>query len=139
MKILKRNTGKLDTNGQQLGYDVEVDLWIIEDRFYFGHDEPQYEINMNQYFYLKSMLWYHAKNLEALKWRIENNIKYYFWHQEDNFTLTSNNYIWTYPGQKLTERSICVLPENANYTEKELNICWGICSDFIEKYNFIKV
>ena len=24
----------------------------------------------------------------------------YFWHQTDDFTLTSHGYIWTYPGKK---------------------------------------
>ena len=27
-----------------LGYDVEVDLWIDNDGYYLGHDEPTYPI-----------------------------------------------------------------------------------------------
>jgi len=56
---------------------------------------------------------------------------HYFWHQEDDYTITSEGYIWTYPGKKLFNKSICVLPETHDY--KNLN-CLGICSDFIEKY-----
>ena len=56
---------------------------------------------------------------------------HYFWHQEDDYTITSRGFIWTYPGKKLFPNSICVLPEHANY--KDIN-CKGICSDFIDKY-----
>jgi hypothetical protein len=34
-----------------------------------------------------------------------------FWHQNDDFTLTSKNYIWTYPGQPYTASSVIVMPE----------------------------
>ena len=26
------------------GYDVEIDVWCIDNRWYLGHDSPQYEI-----------------------------------------------------------------------------------------------
>ena len=28
------------------GYDVEVDTWVVDNVFYFGHDEPQYIISV---------------------------------------------------------------------------------------------
>ena len=34
-----------------------------------------------------------------------------FEHQEDDVTLTSEGYIWTYPNKQLTDNSIAVLPE----------------------------
>ena len=55
----------------------------------------------------------------------------YFWHQM-TITLTSNGYIWTYPGKKLSKKSICVLPETKKTKIK--NFISGICSDYIEKY-----
>ena len=45
-------------------------------------------------------------------------------------TLTSRLY-WTYPGNKLFENSICVLPEKSDYKSF---FCKGICSDYILKY-----
>ena len=57
-----------------------------------------------------------------------------FWHQSDDVTLTSKNYLWTYPGKQLTFKSIAVLPEQADYSEIDLRKCTGICSDYIEKY-----
>jgi hypothetical protein len=62
------------------------------------------------------------------------NISKYFWHQNDDITLTSNGYLWTYPGKKLTDKSIVVLPEFNFYNKKDLKKCYGICSDFILNY-----
>ena len=49
-------------------------------------------------------------------------------------TLTSRNFIWTYPGKPLTESSIVVLPElNSKTTILPPNI-FGVCSDYILNY-----
>lgn len=39
---------------------------------------------------------------------LEQNIKNCFWHQEDDYALTSSGYIWTYPDKLLTDKSIIV-------------------------------
>ena len=28
-----------------LGYDVEIDVWFIDNEFYLGHDYPKYIVN----------------------------------------------------------------------------------------------
>jgi len=136
----------------KLGYEVEVDIWYIDKKWYFGHDEPIYEVNLEQYLKYFDKIWFHCKNLEIYSgFLISKNFivsgsehthslddgKKFFWHQNDDFALTSNNKIWTYPGKELCDFSICVLPEQANYTNEELKICYGICSDYIEKYKII--
>ena len=116
-------------NSIKEGYNVEVDVRYINDQWYLGHDEPQYKIDLN--FLKNKNLWCHAKNLEGFLNLLDNKIRC-FWHQNDNFTLTSDGYIWTYPGFDLTKKSICVMPE---WSKKEISLeCAGICSDFIEKY-----
>lgn len=116
-------------------YNVEVDIWFINNKWYFGHDEPIYEININNYRLIYChRIWFHCKNLDAILELSKFDIFIYFWHQNDFFTLTSNKYIWTYPGNKLTEKSICVLPELFDYSDLELKSCTGICSDYIENY-----
>tara|TARA_Y100000996_G_C22513849_1_gene639585 strand:- start:998 stop:1429 length:432 start_codon:yes stop_codon:yes gene_type:complete len=110
------------------GFDVEIDVRFSKGKFFLGHDYNQYEIDHN--FLSNKKIWCHAKTSEALLALYEINA-HYFWHQEDDYTITSKGYIWTYPGKKLLSKSICVLPEIANY--KEIN-CLGICSDFIERY-----
>jgi hypothetical protein len=115
-----------------LGYDCEVDLWMFDNRLYLGHDGPQYNVTPD--FIENPKLWIHAKNLEALNWLIRTELNY-FWHQNDDYTLTSHKFIWAYPGKELTPHSICVMPEWDNPSlegVKEYN-CYGICSDYVGK------
>lgn len=115
------------------GYDVEVDIWYVQDRFMFGHDEPKYEIDDYEMFIIWGRrIWFHCKNIEALN-TLKRQYGYlnYFWHEEDTVTLTSQNYIWAYPGNQPIQNSIAVMPEIYN---DDLNICKGICSDYIINY-----
>jgi len=121
-----------------LGYDVEIDVWWVEDTgfcesgFYLGHDEPQYKVNEK---YLEEVgLWCHAKNIDALNQMIENGKIHCFFHQEDDVTLTSEDYLWTYPGKQLTSNSICVMP--SDHRIMTLDIA-GICSDNIASFESV--
>jgi len=116
----------------ELGYDVEIDIWYIENILYTGHGKGQYEIDLN--FLKNKKLWCHAKNIDALNYLIKNKI-HCFWHQNDEYTITTEKYIWTYPGKEMTENSIVVMPE---LSKKKINKnISGICSDYIKKYKII--
>lgn len=110
------------------GIDVEIDLWYVDGSFYLGHDRPDYSIDYN--FLFRNGLWIHAKNLGALYKMAETGL-HYFWHQNDDFTLTSKNIIWTYPGKEVTDRSVIVTLENNlnNFLKEEI---YGICTDYAE-------
>jgi hypothetical protein len=114
------------------GYHCEIDLRVIGKEFWLGHDDAQYQVDVD--FLYAGPSWIHAKNIEALHYLTFTELDY-FWHQEDDFTLTSSNYIWTYPGKPLTDRSIMVMPEWNNPELKDFTVpdCYGICSDFVEK------
>lgn len=114
-----------------LGYDCEIDVWKIENKFFIGHDKPEEEIEDK--FLYNDHLWCHAKNIESLKYMISNNINT-FWHQEDDYTITSKGFVWVYPGKKLIKNCIAVKPELANYSLKDLKICYAICTAEVEKY-----
>jgi len=116
------------------GYECEIDLWIKNNRLFLGHDLPQYEISFSFLDKNHEHLWIHCKNIEAITYlqRSTNNKIHFFWHQEDDLTLTSKNVIWAYPGKQPIENSIAVMPEI--YKEKKLYQCLGICSDEIANY-----
>jgi hypothetical protein len=114
------------------GYDVEVDVRVIEGTFYLGHDEPQYGVTLDWLYERRNKLWIHCKNIEAVEWF--NNLLgtyHYFWHQEDTVTLTSKNIIWAYPGEQPIKNSIAVMPELYN---DDVTQCLGVCSDYIQNY-----
>ena len=118
------------------GYDVEVDVWYIDGVLFLGHDKPQYGVDFRWFIDRLSKLWVHCKNIESILYFQECGYEInYFWHQEDDITLTSKNFIWTFPGKKLTSRSIAVLPESVK--DWELTECFGVCSDYIKNYKLI--
>lgn len=122
----------------ELGFDVEIDVWFNDNKWFLGHDEPQQEIEFE--FLQNEKLWCHAKNIRALFGLKNRNIEKFFWHETDKFTLTSNGYFWTYPGNPITQFSILVLPELTKFKEvkaEDLGGLYGICSDYIKKYKKI--
>ena len=114
----------------ELGYDVEVDVWYKDEDFWLGHDEPKYKISLE--YLSKPGLWCHAKNSDALYQMSINadKIMHYFWHQEDDYTITSQGYLWTYPGKKPYPNSICI-GDPALYSKQSI---YGICSDEIGEF-----
>lgn len=119
----------------EFGWDVEIDIRFINEKFYLGHDDPCDSINLEDLRLIKNKAWIHCKNLEALS--IFNMMKEefnYFWHQNDSYTLTSKGYIWSFPGEKLSKNCICVMPE-LNHTLNELSDIKklkisGLCTDY---------
>lgn len=116
------------------GYDCEIDLWVINKSLLLGHDLPQYEISFSFLETNSERLWVHCKNIEAVMYLQEKNDDkiHFFWHQEDDLTLTSKGIIWAYPGKQPIKNSIAVMPEIKN--ERNLEECLGICSDEISFY-----
>lgn len=115
------------------GYDIEIDLWCVNNNLYLGHDEPQYTITLD--FLQKNNLWIHCKNIPALEYCKDRNITNpYFFHDQDDTTLTSNGLFWTFPGKFLTKHSIAVMPERSpGWLTRNMNI-FGICSDLLIEF-----
>jgi len=125
---------KLENNPENLSnlinknIHIEVDVRYYKKSFYLGHDEPTYRIDKN--FLEQENLWCHAKDFETLD-EIRSIKCHYFWHQNDDYTITSKGYIWVYPGKTLIKNCIAVLPENY---DQDLSKCYGICTDNIKNY-----
>lgn len=111
-----------------IGFEVEIDLWLKNSKYFLGHDEPQYIVNED--FLKNKKLWIHAKNLECF-YKLSNLDVNFFWHEEDKITITSKGFFWNYPGTVLSKNSICVLPEKNNI---KMTDCLGYCSDYIKEY-----
>ena len=101
------------------GYDIEVDLWVVDGQWMLGHDEPAHTISDDQMrtldrkdIYDDHHMWIHAKNIDALyQLRKIRWPGHFFYHQQDDAVLTSTGYFWTQPGRQLTPLSVCVMPE----------------------------
>ena len=122
------NNPKYILDAYNAGFNVEIDVWSWDNKFYLGHDEPQHIVDWR--FLTKTGLWCHAKNFEALV-LLKKYAANCFWHDRDDHTLTSSGYIWTYPGKPYGLKSIvvCTTLENTKVLQKE-NL-HGICSDYV--------
>lgn len=111
-----------------LGYDVEVDVWMMGDGLWLGHDSPQYKVEQEWFDQRRDRLWIHCKNITAFEWFNFLWSFNHFWHETDTVTLTSKGFSWAYPGKQPVKGSIAVMPE---LNDDDISECYGICSDTI--------
>jgi len=128
-----------------LGFECEIDVRYINDEWFLGHDTPDYKIELKFLFDNSEKFWIHCKNIEALNYLIHCPQLNVFWHQNDDYTLTSKRYIWCYPGKEILPGlireqislekdirrsfSVAVMPEWNNFCVPYH--CYGVCSDFV--------
>ena len=115
------------------GYDIEIDVRynVEKDKFYLGHDESKYEINWWWLAGKLEHLWIHCKDLTTLHEFTSNTSGYnYFWHQGDDYTLTSKGQIWASSGKPYKEDTVIVVENPEDVKEYD---CYGICSDYVGK------
>ena len=107
---LENSPSYIDSAIEQ-GYDVEIDVWYHQHEFWLGHDEPSYEVSLKWLTDRKDSLWIHCKDLISIdmlrELQIRNNVDLnYFFHDEDDCTLTSKGDLWVYPGKQPIKNSI---------------------------------
>lgn len=113
-----------------LGRDVEVDVRIYGNQLFFGHDEPQERVPLDFLTTFSERLWIHCKCIDSLFLLIKYESLNVFFHDQDEVTLTSKKYLWTFPGKITTPQSIMValsLEATKLYITENL---YGVCTDF---------
>ena len=117
-----------------LGFDVEIDLWFVNQDFYLGHDKPKVLIDKSFLIDRDEHLWVHCKNIECL-----SKLKYwnvhYFWHQHDDVALTSQHFIWTYPKpvDHYCWNMVCLdFSPHVDYNFYRSKYIHALCCDYIE-------
>lgn len=118
------------------GYDVEVDAWLIDGKWMLGHDYPSHEVPLS--FFERACVWTHAKNLIGYVSLYHNTKAHVFWHNKDDFTITSKGIKWANT-HVITYDGVMVMPEyNDQVTIKlreKLIEPLGICSDNFSLFN----
>lgn len=134
--VLRENTISYIEEGLEMGFDVEVDVWLRNGEFYLGHDFPEHMTDYNYLIRNAGRFWIHCKNVEALCALVKEPIVNCFFHDKDSYTLTSHKYIWAYPGQTLMSNCVCVMPEwNGQTIDQIVNQnAYGVCSDDLRPF-----
>ena len=117
----------------QQGLDVEIDLRKIKDKFFLGHDSPDYLVSLSWLEERKKNLWIHTKNFNAFEALLElNNNFIFFYYTSDPLILVSNGKIWCHQHEKIVNPKNCVVPfldKLSVLRNKEFN--WhGVCTDY---------
>ena len=61
-----------------MGYDVEIDLRIKDNKLFLGHDYPQYEIDIEWLNKRKDKLWVHAKDYNSVTFLKNTDLRMLF-------------------------------------------------------------
>lgn len=140
----KENTPDYIDRAIDKGFHVEIDVWGKEERegeLWLGHDTPDYSIDLEFIRKREEYLWVHCKCAFALHiFREHLSMSRYFFHQSDDYTLTSDDHIWCYPGKMPRgKHSVVVLPETIMPINAAPAYCQqykvaGVCSDYISTF-----
>lgn len=136
--ILENSPDYIDKAIEAVG-NVEIDLWCIDSILMLGHDNPQYEVEDYRWMSDRSHnLWIHCKNKEALGF-CGTTSWHYFWHETDQYTLTSRGWVWAYPSAPRLRNAIIAVPELFHGGSAILHmlserLISGICSDRVVTY-----
>lgn len=125
----KENTLSSIEKCLSLNIEVEIDIFFMDGSFFLGHDYPKMAIGKDFLIRNKNKLWIHCKNSDAL-FELSKTKTNFFWHQEDDFALTSKKNIWTYPKKKVCEKSIIVCQTKKQTKEYRTKNILGICTDW---------
>ena len=113
------------------GFMVEVDVWCVKGDLWFGHEWPEHYVRQEwlQKYAMKCI--FHCKNIEAVQ-AMQQAGYHFFWHQEDEYTITSAGYVWVYPSRPFPKSPLYIAcePDATDLPATWLDI-HGICSDYV--------
>jgi hypothetical protein len=116
------------------GFDVEVDIRLVNKVFWLGHDYGEYAVSWHWLVTRANHLWLHCNNLRALHFFVSEATTFnYFLHEHYQYALTSHGFIWTCLSDVITSKTVLVMPEQTMTRKaiRELSstCCYGVCSD----------
>ena len=130
----RENTQSYIQEAIDLGYDVEIDVRYIDNKFWLGHDEPDYKVEFDWLYKRKNNLWIHCKNFEALSELIESDLRV-FYHLQEDYTIISDKHIWAHNLENVDDKCIIPLIDKSDISKWTPTVVYGVCSDYIGLLN----
>ena len=115
------------------GYDVEVDVRYCSGNLWLGHDKMDFLLGKDLFDKIIPHAWFHCKDIQSLEYLsgLNKNINFFF-HDSDDYVVTSQGYIWAYPGKIGKTNTVIVMPEYTNTPVPADS--YAVCSDYVSKY-----
>ena len=136
--LIRENEQSYLMEAYMKGFHVEIDIWSVNRKWYFGHDAPQYEINErdvlhygykeNTFSFTTSKWFFHCKNEEAMERLSYRTNVCYFWHENDQYAVTNTGHIWTTKLDAVAQNAIVMVVNPADITKVNSRV-HGICTD----------
>lgn len=113
------------------GFDAEIDLWGKQGGLFLGHDGPDHSVTMEWLEQRANSVWVHCKNAGAISAVGQSDLNW-FYHNQDDYTLTSKGFLWAYPGRELPQTKVVALHfgKDFNYN-RSLYGAHAVCGDYV--------
>jgi hypothetical protein len=113
-----------------LGFSVMVDVWFVGGTLALGNHRPQYGINAE--FLRNPQIICKARSAATLNALMDMDL-HCFANDRDDYSVTTEGYVWIYPGCASPPRGILYMPEfNYKDVRDVADIgCAGVCSNWI--------
>ena len=115
------------------GFDVEVDLWMIDKKYYLGHDNPENKVELEWLDERKKNIWIHTKNFSCFESLLEMNDNFiFFYYTIEPVVMVSNKVIWSHEPNEMEIHKNCVIPllNKSQIINNNFHGWYGICTDF---------
>jgi hypothetical protein len=114
------------------GFNAEIDLWAVGNKLFLGHDGADFEVTLDWLLERDSELWIHCKNPPAIAIMADTNANWFF-HNSDDYTLTSRGYLWSFPGREVIGSKCVMLDFSSNLSKDDFSNHppFAICGDYI--------
>lgn len=112
----------------QAGYDAEIDVWLLSDGFYLGHDAPNYKTT--RFFLQNKRLWVHCKNIAAfIELSNYQNVNC-FYQTEEEMVMTSRGYLWAHSKCNAWNNNTVVTKLDSRAWQAPQH-AYAVCSDYV--------
>lgn len=120
------------------GFDVKIDLLLNDGKLFIGNDSNKIKLDIDWLEKYHNKLWLECKDINLIQKlnQLDNRGVYlnYFWHENDQITLTSRGYILSY----IDEPVIGAIIMTPTIKNDKIKLCYGICSDNIMDFIIYK-
>lgn len=88
----RENTATYIEEAINAGFDVMIDVWLLDGKWYLGYDFPKEVIDLS--FMERPQIWVRARDLPGYVSLYSQKKVHVFWHKDDDFTFTSKGIKW---------------------------------------------
>ncbi|MFM2010735.1 MAG: Synechococcus phage [Bacteroidota bacterium] len=116
------------------GLFVKIDVWVVDNKFYLGNEEPTYLIDPHWLIYREADLLIQARNVDAVKFLNSLNLNW-FWHETDELTISSGGTVLLFNDNLFIKDCITFVESENKKIVSESGVCADHPITYMKKYS----